>query len=71
MNMSYRGKYPNKVREISSAQGKTIVRTNDGKEYRVKPLYLSAPMPRLGDIVEFGRVYDGKQGIPLANAELI
>lgn len=36
--MAYRGKYPNKIKAVSSSQGGVIVVCNNGKSYHVKPV---------------------------------
>ena len=48
----YRGRYPTRICEVSSANGRTLCRTNDGKLYLAMPAYGAARharMPELGD----------------------
>lgn len=50
----YRGKYPTRIREVCSANGLTIVTTNDGKEFVASPAYGAmgkARLPEFGDDV--------------------
>src|SRR5262245_43022707 len=51
--LKYRGKYPNKIRCVTSSSGVTIVTTNNGKLFSVSPLTPSGRrrMPRLGDFI--------------------